>query len=80
MIIISCSYPGYFSFIFDNARYIATAFYASATQHQHAGLDLAGQVADGRHLAAMNTPDVIQNFDLNIAGYGLPYFFRLWCK
>jgi len=36
----------------------------------HAGLDLPGQVAHGRRLFAMNTPDVVQNFDLNIAGYG----------
>ena len=33
-----------------------------------------------RSLSAINTPDVVQNFDLNIAGYGLPDFFCLGCK
>ena len=52
----------------------------NAPENQHAGLDLADQVADGRPLYAMNTPGIIQNFDLNIAGDGFPDFFRLWCK
>jgi len=42
-----CSTYSSFSFIFDNPCHFATTFCASATQHQHAGLDLAGQVADG---------------------------------
>ncbi len=43
-----CSKHTLISFIFDNSCHIATAFRARTTQHQHAGLDLAGQVADGR--------------------------------
>jgi hypothetical protein len=46
-------------FTFDNPSHIAAAFRASAAQHQHAGLDLARQVAHGRSLSAMNTPDVV---------------------
>ena len=72
-----CSTYSSFSFIFDNPCHIAAAFCASAAQHQRTGLDLAGQVADGRLFSAMNTPDVIQNFELNITGYGFPVFFRL---
>ena len=65
------------SFIFDNPCHIAAAFCADATQHQHAGLDLAGQIADGRSFSALNAPDIVQNFELNIAGYGLPNFLPL---
>jgi len=35
------------SFVFDNPCDIAAAFGAGTTKHQHAGLDLAVQVADG---------------------------------
>ena len=68
------------SFVFDNTCHFAVAFGAGAAQHQHAGLDLAGKVADGRLLSALNTPDVIQYFELNNAGNGLPDFLRLWRK
>ncbi|MGA9175918.1 MAG: hypothetical protein WBZ05_01625 [Desulfobacterales bacterium] len=42
-----CSTYSPFSFIFDNPCHIAATCCAAATKHQHAGLDLAVQVADG---------------------------------
>ena len=55
---------------------MAAAFGAAAIQHQHAGLYLAGQVAYGRHFSAVTTPDIIQEPNADVAGYGFPDFFR----
>jgi hypothetical protein len=55
----SINFTSEVSFIFDNASYITAAFCASAAQHQHAGLDFAGQVSDGRRFLTMSTPDIV---------------------
>jgi len=48
---------------------MAATFGAVATQHQHAGLYLAGQVAYGRRFSAMTTPDIIQEPKRNLGSH-----------
>jgi hypothetical protein len=66
--------------IFNYPGDLAAASGAHAPEHLHARLDVSTDIADAGHLLALHTPHIIENFEADASGDGLPDLFSPWGK